>query len=648
MHLTLGWIFTDNMVIQQERPLRVWGMAEAGSAVAVSFRGESANAHADQDTGRWKVTLGPFKASSEPAELIVTADSDGSRLVCRNVLTGEVWVGSGQSNMEWPVSLANDGEQEIAAANYPFIRLLSITKRVASEPASESSGAEWLVCSPETIKSSPNPGHPSGFSAVAYYFGRELHRRLGVPVGLIHSSVGGTPAETWTSREGFLAAPAIRDIWESFEAGLPSLPERQAAWKEQMGEFERQTRDNGIADFARGYAAVTDPDGDWKEMSLPAPWKARGLDFSGIVWFRKQVEIPTAWAGGALTLSIGATDKSDITYFNGEKVGSLTMQDRPDAWCVPRIYVVPGALVRAGSNLIAVRVHSDKFDAGMTGPAELMSIACPATPGVPPILLAGDWRYAVEANYGRVVIPPEPQGPENQNAPARLFNGMIAPLTSFPIRGIIWYQGESNADRALQYRDLFPALIRDWRRQWDLEDMPFHFVQLANFGCVPDQPCESRWAELREAQTMTLRLPHTGMAVAIDVGEENDVHPRNKQDVGLRLARSALYETYGRKDVLPCGPLFREARREGRALRLFFDHAGSGLTCRGPKLLGFAVAGEDRLFLWADARIDGDTVVIASEAVPDPRFVRYGWADNPICPLCGASGLPASPFRSDG
>ena len=647
MDLRLGWIFADNMVVQQGRPLRVWGTARPGSVVTVVFRGESVEARADDKTGQWKAALGPFKVSCEPAELAVSAGQGGDRLVCRNVLTGEVWVGSGQSNMEWPVVMAKDGKRDVEAADFPLIRLLTIPKRVESEPVLELNHAEWFECSPARLMSAPNPGHPSGFSAVAYFFGRELHRKLGVPVGLIHASVGGTPAETWTSREGFLAEPAIRGIWEDFENSLPFLSARMAAWKEELREFDHVTGDHGIADFARTYADVDQPDAGWKEMDLPAPWKARGLDMNGIVWFRKWVEIPASWAGKELSLGIGATDKSDITYFNGEKVGSLTMQDQSNAWCVPRVYAVRPTLVQAGKNLVTVRVHSEKYDAGMTGPAEMMFISCPAEPDVPPISLAGNWSYAIEANYGRVAIPQEPLGPENQNAPARLFNGMIAPLTSFAIRGIIWYQGESNADRAEKYRELFPALIRDWRQQWVTEDMPFYFVQLANFGCVPDQPCESRWAELREAQTLALRLPHTGMAVAIDVGEENDVHPKNKQDVGLRLALSALHSTYGRKDIIPSGPMFREARREGRVLRIYFDYADGGLTSREAKVRGFELAGADRVFAWADARIDGETVAVECDAVPEPCYVRYGWADNPGCTLYGASGLPALPFRTD-
>jgi sialate O-acetylesterase len=644
-------LFTDNLVLQQGMPISVWGTAEPGEHVEAAFRGQCAETKADETSGHWKLTLAPLTPSAEPAQLLATATASGGKkthLACHNVLTGEVWVCSGQSNMEWPVALARDAEQEIAAADFLGIRLFTVPQKTATEPALEISGdpSPWLVCSPDTIRR-PSPDHPSGFSAVAYFFGRELHRRLGVPIGLINASVGGTCAETWTSRQGLLADPAVRETWDSYERGLPDLDRQEARWQEEMRALEARTRDTGNAGLALGYAGAAEPAGDWRDMTLPGNWRRKGLDFHGIVWFRLAVEIPDAWAGRDLRLSLGAADKSDTTYFNGARVGGITMQDREDAWSVPRIYTVPGGLVRAGRNVLAVRVHSNKNDAGLMGPAGIMSLGCPALPDAAPLTLAGIWRYAVEANYGNVIVPPRPQGPGNLNSPTALFNGMIAPLTSFALRGAIWYQGEHNVSQALAYRSLFPALIRDWRRQWGRDDLAFHFVQLANYLERKEQPDESPWAELREAQTWALRLPHTGMAVAIDVGEADDIHPRNKQDVGLRLAWSVLHGEYGLKDVTPSGPRFREARREGDALRLLFDYAETGLVCRGKSLQGFAVAGSNRIFAWASARIEGATVVVSSPVVPAPELVRYAWADNPICNLYSGAGLPASPFHSE-
>jgi sialate O-acetylesterase len=282
----------------------------------------------------------------------------------------------------------------------------------------------------------------------------------------------------------------------------------------------------------------------------------------------------------------------------------------------------------------------------MTGPADAMKLSCPSLPGDAPLKLDGTWRVAIETTYGKVEIPKEPIGPGNQNSPSGLYNGMIAPLIPFAMRGAIWYQGESNADRAIQYQTLFPTLIRDWRRLWSQLRFGFYFVQLANYMARAAEPVDCQWAELREAQTMTLSLPETGMAVAIDIGDGGDIHPANKQDVGLRLALAALHTTYGKKDVVPSGPLYKNAVRDGKAMRITFDYA-DGLKARGDRLTGFSIAGRYKKFVWADAKIDKQTVIVSSPSVPEPAAVRYAWANNPDCNLYNAAGLPASPFRTD-
>jgi len=511
-----------------------------------------------------------------------------------------------------------------------------VPKHTAEQPQAKLGDTAWQVCSPDTI---------ANFSAVGYFFGRELFRRLNVPIGLINSSWGGTVAEAWTSREALLAVPELKELITSYDCDMPNLNKLKAHYAKQMGDIEARTRDTGNTGWAKGWADLQSPEGLWKETDLPGIWQTNEeLNFSGVLWFRKELELPSAWVGQDLHLAIGACDKSDITYFNNIQVGSVTMQDRSDAWSFLREYTVPGRLVQPGRNVIAVRVHSNMFAGGMTGPAALMQLACPARPALPPIPLAGPWHYRVEQNYGLVEVPSDPAGP---NIPTCLFNAMIAPVIPFALRGAIWYQGESNAERAKQYRTLFPAMIRDWRGHWRQDDFQFLFVQLANYMTTRQKPAESRWAELREAQTMTLQLPHTGMAVTIDIGETQDIHPRNKQDVGLRLALSALADMYKIPGVIGSGPLFHEARREGSALRVFFTHAAGGLVCRGSELQGFAVAGADRKFVWAQARMEKDTVLVWSSSVPEPTAVRYAWADNPVCNLYNAAGLPASPFRTD-
>ena len=635
--LTLATLFCDHMVIQREKPVPVWGWCEPGETVTVALAGHKATAVAGAD-GAWRVTL-PEQTVGEPLELSVTVGRE--RKVITDVLVGEVWVGSGQSNMEWPLNLSRDAAAEMAAANYPGIRLFTVPKRPSLKREPETVGA-WSLCTPESA---------GPFSAVAYFFGRDLHQQLNVPVGLINCSWGGTVAEAWTSRESLAAEPQLKyfvDQIDSLALDDASIARMRQEYQEAFDRINIRAQDvsPGNVGVGRGWADPAHADQDWPEIPAPQPWQSAGLNHSGVIWFRKEVEIPLAWEGRALTLGIGACDKSDTTYFNGVRLGGLSILERPDAWCTPRVYTIPGDQVKAGRSVIAVRILSHIYHGGLIVAAERMRIA-PAdskTPAVDGISLVGTWRYQVEQNFGLVQPPALPPGPDNPNTPTVLFNGMIAPILPYAMRGAIWYQGESNASRAKEYETLFPTMIRDWRQHWGLGDFPFLFVQLANYMARNAEPVGSQWADLRNAQLKTLDLPQTGMAVIIDIGESDDIHPRNKQDVGYRLAQLALNGTYGRNDVVPCGPLFAEAQLEGAALRLRFAYAGGGLVCRGEKLVGFAVAGAHGRWVWADARIDGETVVLTSTIIKDPTAVRYAWGDNPAGNLYNRAGLPASPF----
>ncbi len=483
----LPHVLGDHMVVQQGMEIPVWGWTEPGAEVTVRMGEAEVKTTADAD-GRWKVAL-PARKAGGPYTIVVRG---ANTIELKDVLVGEVWVCSGQSNMQFALRAARDAEKEIAAANYPNIRLFTVPRRPALEPQDDCDGA-WAPCTPQTA---------ANFSAVAYFFGRALHEHLKVPVGLIHTSWGGTPSEAWTSPETVAKVEAFRPIVERFERQIATYAQRLKQWEAT------------------------------KEQRL-ARWKAA---------------VEKAKAAGR----------------------------RP-----------------------------------------------PRRPGPPP-----DPRL-------------------HPHRPSVLFNGMIAPLLPLRIRGAIWYQGESNASRAYQYRTIFPAMIEDWRRHWKEGDFPFLFVQLANFRARKDQPGESDWAELREAQTMALRLPKTGMAVIIDIGEANNIHPKNKQDVGKRLALAALAIAYG-EDITYSGPIYKSMKIEGGKIRLFFDHVDGGLVAKGGgPLKGFAIAGEDRKWVWADARIEGDTVVVSSPKVPQPVAVRYAWADNPDCNLYNKAGLPASPFRTD-
>lgn len=467
-------LISDHMVLQQGMPVRIWGTADPGEAVKVQFQGQSVSTSAKPD-GKWEAWLRPLIAAG-PLEMTI------NNVVVHDVLVGEVWVGSGQSNMEWPLQRTRDSEAEIASANYPLIRLFKVKKVVADQPSADVE-AVWEVCAPGTIPR---------FSAVQYFFGRQLHQTLHVPMGLIESDWGGTPAQSWISKEALAAEPSLNFIgeaWERVTAGYPAAKQKYdaalSAWEQNVAKAKAEGR------------------------------------------------------------------------------------------------------------------------------------TAPPRPGLP-------------------------QGPGHPNTPSGLYNGMIAPLVPYAIRGVIWYQGESNASEAhaYKYRRLFGGMIQDWRNRWNEGDIPFLFVQLANFKS------NQWWPIVRESQTETLRLRNTGMAVTIDIGESADIHPKNKQDVGKRLALAALHGTYG-KAVEYSGPEFQQATPEGAAMRVYFGHADGMQARGGGAIAGFAIAGADGNFVPAEAKIDGTTVVVSSSQVAAPVAVRYAWADDPVSNLVNQVGLPAGPFRSD-
>lgn len=625
-------IIGDNMVLQQGTKVRIWGNAKAGERVIVTFEKKSAETVADA-LGRWQVFIGPLK-NGGPAELIVKGDNT---LTVKNVLVGEVWLCSGQSNMEWPLANTIGGAETVAQANYPEIRMFRVEHHTSAEPLAAIEG-HWIVTTPDEA---------AHFSAVGYFFGREIYQRLKVPVGLINSSWGGTPAEAWTSREALVASTELKPILDRYESSLTMLPQAKEAYAQALSQWEEKNLyiDAGNKGEALGYADLATSTADWSKMDLPQQFETAGLLIDGAVWFRRVLELPESWAGKDLVLNLTSVDDQDVTYFNGKKVGSIG-RETPNSYMVPRKYVVPGALVHGGRNVIAVRVFDSAGEGGFSR-GGAMSLAPKGAAEV--ISLRGAWDYkvelALEPKHPDWGSRPEAVGVSNQNNPSVLYNAMIAPLVPFAIRGAIWYQGESNAGRAYQYRTLFPIMIRNWRSAWG-HDFPFYFVQLANWHANKAEPDESDWAELREAQTMTLREPQTGMAVTIDIGDENDIHPRNKLDVGRRLAAWALAGTYGEK-VIPSGPLYDRFTIEGDKVRIRFKHGAGLKTSDGGPVKGFAIAGEDRRFVWADARIDGDAVIVSSPKVMKPVAVRYGWADNPIANLYNSAGLPASPFRTD-
>ncbi|MBA3686469.1 MAG: 9-O-acetylesterase [Planctomycetes bacterium] len=619
--LRLPRLLSDHAVLQQGKPIPVWGWAAPGAVVAATLGGATRTATAAAD-GRWKTTFDALKPG-EPLTLTVVAGAE--TVSASDLLVGEVWVCSGQSNMEYGLGGVIDGEQEVAGATMPGIRLLHVGTPPVAEPLDDVD-KPWSVCSPDAVR---------GFSAVGYCFGRELHREVGVPVGLIEAAWGGTPAESWTSLEAFRADPALAHFAQFVGESMKTYPAKLAEYEAAVAA----TKTAAIAaalDDALWHQRELDL-ADWQEMALPVQWENAGLSIDGVVWFRRTVEVPASAAGKDLELSLGPIDDQDTTWWDGEQIGTTSV------WNKPRHYTIPANLVTAGPHVLAIKVVDTGGGGGLFGEPAAMTL----TPAAgEPISLAGPWRYRVALE--QIAPPQPPMGPGNAWFPSSLRYGRIAPLTQYAIRGAIWYQGESNAGRAWQYRTLFPAMIADWRAAWGQGDFPFYFVQLASFFPSHPEPRENDWAELRDAQFHTLRtVANTGMASAIDLGDAGDIHPRNKQDVGKRLALWALVQVHG-KQVECSGPLYRECAVEAGHLRVRFDHLGGGLVAKGGPLARFAVAGEDRIFIWADAVIDGDTVLVSSARVLKPVAVRYAWDANPEgCNLSNQTGLPASPFRSD-
>ncbi len=623
----VGALVGDHMVVQQRKPIRLYGTAAPGETVRASLDRASGNTKADA-AGRWELTL-PALPAGGPYTLAIGA------LRFSDVWSGEVWVASGQSNMEFQLAQST-GVAAALAEGCPRLRLFTVAKTTALEPAADVTGA-WQACTAETAVA---------FSAVAFHAGQELQRALGVTVGLVHASWGGTPAEAWTPRAALTRDAALAPMVEEFDR-VRADPALRAEVARKTAEWEAKNfyEDMGVAPEAQGWAALDADDAGWATMELPQRWENAGLKIDGAVWFRRTIDVPAGWKGRDLALGLGPVDDFDTTYWNGERVGA-TGNETPQYWSAPRHYVVPGRLVAAGRNVVAVRVFDHYGDGGFVGVAPQMTLA-PA--GAAPTSLAGPWRYKVERGLTPAVADfasrPQIMDADNPRSPTVLWNGMIAALTRYPVAGALWYQGEDNASRAYQYRVLFPAMIGAWREAWREPELPFFFVQLPNFMAAPVAPGDSEWAELREAQAMALRLPRTGMAVTLDLGDPDDIHPRNKRDVGVRLARRVLAASYGR-GVEAAGPTFRRMAREGAALRVAFD-GGPLATSDGAPPRGFAIAGEDRRWRWAEARIDGDSVVVSAAEVPAPVAVRYAWADNPPNTLRNRAGLPAAPFRTD-
>lgn len=662
---TVRATYGSNMVLQAEKPVRITGTAAPGKGVLVTLNEKIVFAEAGGD-GSWTALLPAMKPGGPYSLTIEGADR---KTVFENVLFGEVWLCSGQSNMAMAVKSCLNPEKEIAlAADYPQIRLFKEARKTAFHgPQSQPEGSGWEICSPATVEN---------FSAIAYFFGRKLQTDLRVPIGLIDSAWGGTRIQAWIGRNAFESAGLTQDLAILRDARSQTPQTLEQRHREFLRRFRKWE-----SDFLNSNPAATRAAAEWKKESIPETgWTALDLpgevdanppffDLDGVFWIRKTIQLSPEFAQSDLTLKIDRIDDCDEAWFNGVRIGG-TGTETPSYWSTPRNYRIPAGTARAGANTLAIRII-DHASAAAVGELRLVSSTGKTMD------LAGRWLAKLEFAVDSRKIPPRPQPPfpYNQNTPSVLYNAMIAPWTTYPIRGILWYQGEANASDPKAYMTYFPLLIQSWRKAWNEPAMPFLFVQLAAFErhqpqkkLPPDffrnrrPSARGGWAPLREVQEAALLLPNTGMATAIDIGDPNDIHPKNKQEVARRLALEAERIAYGREPVraagkgepasaekvMTRGPIYEKMKIEGGRIRLFFRFVGRGLMAKGGSLKQFSIAGNDGKFVWANAVIDGKTVVVWSPEVPSPRAVRYAWDSYPEgANLCNLDGLPAGSFRTD-
>ena len=613
---------TDSMVVQQQSNWRIEGKASRNVKVTTSWNGKTTVATTGAD-GRFAVTLATPKAGGPHS---ITFD-DGERLTLRDIYSGEVWLCSGQSNMEMPVGgwgKVMNYEQEIANANYKNIRLLQVQKQKGYKPADDTNinMGGWRTCSPATVEN---------FSSIAYFYAREMAKKLGVHVGVIDCTWGGTSAEAWTSFEGVKTVPGFEEETRLLTEGdfestkMKTLYEKmKTLYEKEIEERMRLASKDSMKFDAASYDATL------PVMTLPCEWEKASLpDFDGIVWFQHTIDIPSEWAGKAVELHLGKIDDEDVTYFNGTKIAEGL------GYNVKRVYTIPAELVKAGRSVIAVRVSDFGGGGGIWGEAADME----AVQGENRISLAGEWRYSIAANFGK--MPRRPVSVESSNFPCVLYNAMLHPLHTMPVKGVLWYQGCANVGRDAQYSVLFKRLIADWRTLWGNEQMPFYFVQLAGFLQPQLIQPDSQWAALRQAQADALELDNTAMAVAIDIGNPNDIHPKNKQEVARRLSLIALSRTYGRRDVVSEAPKPTSLGAAGNDALVKFDNEvkiGDGTAPRGFIAL---VGGK---WVRPEAKIV-DHNVVRLTAGGRIEQVKYNWADYPDGNLRGITGLPVAPFE---
>ena len=613
--IRLPQLISDGMVLQRNTPLKIWGWASAKERIQVNFDNRDYKTRADEK-GNWSITL-PAHAPGGPFEMVLKGENE---IKIENILFGDVWFASGQSNMVHQMQHHDvTYSKEISGANNAQIRQLLIpTTPKLDGPAEDFKETAWKEANPENVRN---------FSAVAYFFALKIYEEEKVPIGIINASVGGTPIEAWTSEEGLADFEELSArIKRNKDTSYVNSFRRSSSGSPQI------IKDRGLTGEQKWFDPAYQPKA-WRNINVPGYWEDQSLkDLNGTVWYRKEVEVSANLAGSEAKIFIGRIIDADEVYINGEKVGGRTYQ------YPQRIYKIPDGLLKPGKNLIVIKVTNFGGKGGFV-PDKPYYIASSADT----VSLLGSWAYRVGEVFSPGIFGGNSFSAQNQ--PAALFNGMVAPAIDYKIKGVLWYQGESNAGRPVLYENLQPAQIYDWRNKFGEDELPFIYLQLPNFMDYTFEPVESNWARLRESQRKALAVPETAMAVGIDLGEWNDIHPDNKKSVGERMALSALKLAYDKK-LVSSGPMVNKAVKEGNEIWLSFEHVGGGLqSIDGEELREFAVAAYDKKFVWADARIKGDQIVVSSGKVRNPKYVRYAWADNPDVNFYNKEGLPASPFE---
>jgi sialate O-acetylesterase len=610
-------IFGDDMILQRGKANTLWGWSDPGDKVEVEIGGSKASGVSGPDR-RWQVTIQPPHTGGPYTVMVAGRQT----VELHNVMVGDVWLCGGQSNMGLPLRFTRNGEEEVKGANYPEIRFFTVATRVAYRHADQLEG-KWSVVSPQTA---------DRISAVAYYFARKVQQEIRIPIGLVLDDMGGTPAEAWTSAE------ALRPL-KDFDVPLAELAKLTAAGAPEYGNFVMHWFDEYDVGQKGHWSAADFDDSSWKTVEIPGGFSELGVpDTAALAWFRKEIDLPDPLPAGRAMLHLGIIERMDTAYINGKEVGA-------SAWVEnPRAYFIHDGVLKPGRNVIAIRVLKTKPDGGFLSKPEDLHLALGDKTSVP---LAGKWKgqLSVDARAPH----PLPMAFENWPVmPTVLYEGMLKPIAPLAITGAIWYQGEQNSPRGYQYRKVLPAMIADWRSLFGQGDFPFYIVGLPAFKQRSATPVDGdEWAETRESQALAAgSVRNSCLAVTIDTGDADNIHSKDKQPVGDRLVLCALARHYG-KHVLYSGPTLKSVDRKAAAIRLHFDHTDGGLVVKGPKLEEIQIAGDDRKWYWADARIQGKTIVVSSTSVPKPKEVRYAWQSNPAATLFNGAGLPAGPFRTD-